>query len=89
MRVKKGYMGNDQLLLAYNMQIVVCDEYITTIDVKQYVADTDCFIPLMEKFKAQYKNILNIQLQMQDVDHLTIIILPIKRYGKIYEIFNV
>ena len=34
MRVKKDYMGNDQLLPAYNMQIAVCDEYIAAIDVK-------------------------------------------------------
>ena len=54
MRIKKDYMGNDQLLPAYNMQIAVCDEYIAAIDVKQYAADTDCFIPLMEKFKEQY-----------------------------------
>ena len=54
MRVKKDYMGNDQLLPAYNMQIAVCDEYIATVDVKQYVSDMDCFVPLMEKFKLQY-----------------------------------
>ena len=50
MRVKKDYMGNDQLLPAYNMQIAVCDEYIAAIDVKQYASDMDCFVPLMEKF---------------------------------------
>ena len=54
MRVKKDYMGNDQLLPAYNMQVAVCDEYIATVDVKQYASDMDCFIPLMEKFKLQY-----------------------------------
>lgn len=54
MRIKRDYMGNDQLLPAYNMQIAVCDEYIATLDVKQYAADTDCFIPLMEKFNKQY-----------------------------------
>ena len=54
MRVKKDYMGNDQLLPAYNMQIGVCDEYIAAIDVKQYASDTDCFVPLMEKFKQLY-----------------------------------
>ncbi len=54
MRIKKDYMGNDQLLPAYNMQITVCDEYITTVDVKQYASDMDCFIPLMEKFHHQY-----------------------------------
>ena len=54
MRVKKDYMGNDQLLPAYNMQIAVCDEYIAAIDVKQYASDMDCFVPLMEKFKQLY-----------------------------------
>lgn len=54
MRIKKDYMGNDQLLPAYNMQAVVCDEYIATLDVQQYASDMDCFIPLMEKFKEQY-----------------------------------
>lgn len=50
MRVKRDYMGNDQLLPAYNMQVAVCDEYIATVDVKQYASDMDCFVPLMEKF---------------------------------------
>lgn len=54
MRVKRDYMGNDQLLPAYNMQVAVCDEYIATVDVKQYASDTDCFVPLMEKFNEQY-----------------------------------
>jgi len=54
MRLKKDYMGNDQLLPAYNMQIAVCDEYIAAVDARQYASDMDCFIPLMEKFKATY-----------------------------------
>ena len=54
MRIKRDYMGNDQLLPAYNMQVAVCDEYIATVDVKQYATDVDCFEPLMEKFKKQY-----------------------------------
>ena len=54
MRMKTDYMGNDQLLPAYNMQIAVCDEYIAAIDVKQYASDMDCFVPLMEKFKQLY-----------------------------------
>jgi len=39
MRQKKDYMGNDQLLPSYNMQIAVCDEYIAAIDAKQYASD--------------------------------------------------
>ena len=54
MRVKRDYMGNDQLLPAYNFQTAVCDGYIAAIDVKQYASDMDCFIPLMEKFKNIY-----------------------------------
>ena len=54
MRVKKDYMGNDQLVPAYNVQTAICDEYIATIDVKQYASDTECFVPLMEKFNKTY-----------------------------------
>ncbi len=54
MRVKRDYMGNGQLLPAYNMQAVVCDEYIAAIDVKKYASDMDCFVPLMEKFNQLY-----------------------------------
>ena len=54
MRVKRDYMGNDQLLPAYNIQIAVADEYIAAVDVQQYRSDMDCFIPLMEKYKKQY-----------------------------------
>lgn len=54
MRLKRDYMGNDQLLPAYNVQTAICDEYIAVIDVKPYASDQDCFIPLMEKFKETY-----------------------------------
>ena len=54
MRMKQDYMGNDQLLPAYNVQIGVADEYIAVVDVMQYRSDMDCFIPLMEKFKELY-----------------------------------
>lgn len=54
MRIKRDYMGNDQLLPAYNMQIGICDEYIAVMDVKRYASDMDCFIPFMEKFRKQY-----------------------------------
>lgn len=50
MRMKKDYMGNDQLLPGYNIQFGACDEYIAVFDVKQYASDMDCFKPLMEKF---------------------------------------
>lgn len=54
MRVKCDYMGNDQLLPAYNMQAAICDEYIAVIDAKSYASDMECFVPLMEKFKETY-----------------------------------
>ncbi len=54
MRIKRDYMGNDQLLPAYNLQFGICDEYIAVADVNQYASDTDCFIPLMYKFKGFY-----------------------------------
>lgn len=54
MRIKTDYMGNDQLLPAYNMQMAICDEYIAAVDVKQFASDVDCFVPLMEKFKELY-----------------------------------
>lgn len=54
MRIKKDYMGNDQLLPAYNVQVGVADEYIAVLDVNQYRSDMDCFIPLMEEFKSKY-----------------------------------
>ena len=54
MRVKTDYMGNDQLLPAYNVQIAVADEYIAMADVNHYRSDMDCFIPLMEHFHDVY-----------------------------------
>lgn len=54
MRLKRDYMGNDQLLPAYNVQAAICDEYIAVIDVKPYASDQDCFVPLMEKFNETY-----------------------------------
>ena len=54
MRLKRDYMGNDQLLPAYNVQAAICDEYIAVIDVKPYASDQDCFVPLMEKFRDTY-----------------------------------
>ena len=54
MRLKRDYMGNDQLLPAYNLQAAVCDEYIAVVDVKPYASDMECFVPLMEKFHKIY-----------------------------------
>ena len=39
MRIKTDYMGNDQLLPAYNVQVGVADEYIAVVDVNQYRSD--------------------------------------------------
>lgn len=54
MRIKKDYMGNDQLLPAYNVQFGIADEYIAVLDVNHYRADVDCFIPLIDKFHKVY-----------------------------------
>ena len=54
MRIKTDYMGNDQLLPAYNVQIGVADEYIAVADVNQYRSDMDCFVPLLEEFNQIY-----------------------------------
>jgi len=54
MRFKRDYMGNDQLLPAYNLQVAVCDEYIAVVDVNPYASDQECFVPLMEKFNRIY-----------------------------------
>ena len=54
MRMKRDYMGNDQLLPGYNLQIGVCDEYVSVFDLKRYASDMDCFKPLMEKFNNIY-----------------------------------
>ena len=54
MRIKTDYMGNDQLLPAYNVQIGVADEYIAVADVNHYRSDMDCFVPLMERFRGIY-----------------------------------
>ena len=54
MRLKRDYMGNDQLLPAYNLQAAVCEEYIAVVDVKPYASDMECFVPLMKKFNQLY-----------------------------------
>ena len=54
MRIKTDYMGNDQMLPAYNVQVGVADEYIAVVDVNQYRSDMDCFVPLMNKFYTTY-----------------------------------
>lgn len=54
MRIKTDYMGNDQLLPAYNIQIGVADEYIAVVDVNHYRSDMDCFVLLIEHFKKTY-----------------------------------
>ena len=41
MRIKRDYMGNDQLLPAYNVQLGICDEYIAVMDMKQYASDME------------------------------------------------
>ncbi len=54
MRVKRDYMGNDQLLPAYNAQLVIGDEFIVHYGIFAFASDMDCFQPLMEGFKKRY-----------------------------------
>ena len=55
-RMKNDYMGNDQLLPGYNLQMVVCDEFIAHYDVFPFASDMDCFQPLMEGFFKRYEH---------------------------------
>lgn len=41
MRIKTDYIGNDQLLPAYNLQAAIYDEHIAVVDVKQYASDME------------------------------------------------
>jgi transposase len=54
MRFKKDHMKNDQLLPGYNLQMVVCDEFIAHYGVFAYASDMDCFQPLMDGFFKRY-----------------------------------
>ena len=54
MRFKKDHKRNDQLLPGYNLQTVVCDEFIAHYGVFAYASDMDCFQPLMEGFYKRY-----------------------------------
>ena len=54
MRFKKDHMRNDQLLPGYNLQMVICDEFIAHYGVYAFASDMDCFQPLMEGFYKRY-----------------------------------
>ena len=54
MRFKKDHMKNDQLLPGYNLQMVICDEFIAHYGVYAFASDMDCFQPLMEGFFKRY-----------------------------------
>ena len=53
-RMKKDYIGNDQLLPGFNVQLGICDEYIAVFNVLQYASDMDCFVPLMNTYRKLY-----------------------------------
>ena len=54
MRFKKDHMKNDQLLPGYNLQMVVCDEFIAHYGVFAYASDMDCFQSLIDGFFTRY-----------------------------------
>lgn len=53
-RMKNDVMKNGQLLPAYNIQTVICDEYIAEYGVYRFASDSDCFCPLMDRFHQRY-----------------------------------
>ena len=87
MRIKTDYMGNAQLLPAYNVQIGVADEYIAVVEVNQYRSDMDCFVSLMEKFKDIYGfyeiSSYRFRLWLLQQLHFS------EQNGKVYEVPNV
>ena len=90
MRLKKDYMGNDQLLPAYNLQMAVCDEYIAIVDVKPYASDMECFVPLMEVLYETYGHYPKYPVADAEGMVLTIIIFIAKSMGwEIYKIHHV
>ena len=54
MRFKKDHMKNDQLLPGYNLQLVICDEFVAHYGVFAFASDMDCFQPLMDGFNKRY-----------------------------------
>ena len=88
MRIKRDYMGNDQLLPAYNMQAAICDEYIAVIDAKPYASDMECFVPLMEKFKATYGHYPKYPVADAGYGSYNNY-LYCEEHGKVYEIYHV
>ena len=45
---------NSEVLNLLGIKIEKRDEYIAVIDAKKYASDTECFVPLMEKFNDTY-----------------------------------
>ena len=90
MRIKTDYMGNDQLLPAYNVQVGIADEYIAVVDVNQYRSDMDCFIPLMNKFYTTYGFLSEVPSSRCWIWFLQQLHLLWAAWnGKIYEIYHV
>ena len=55
MHLKEDYYGGTNLFhAAYNIQLMVSDEYISHVGVYQTPGDTRTFIPLMEDYKKAY-----------------------------------
>lgn len=38
----------------FKKTMLIYDEYIAAVDVKQYASDMECSVPLMEKFHKAY-----------------------------------
>lgn len=72
-RMKRDYMGNDQLLSGYNIQFGVCDEYIAVCDISNMHRIWIALFRLWKSTKRYTAFIQNILLQMQDMVHSIII----------------
>lgn len=54
MRLNRDHMGNDTLVPAYNVQLMVADGYIVHSDVFQFASDMDTFQPMLEGFRERF-----------------------------------
>ncbi len=54
MRMKEDHMKNGQLKPAYNMQIVIENQFITNLGIYRRAGDTATLIPFLKDFRETY-----------------------------------
>lgn len=88
MRVKKDYIGNEQLIPAYNMQVAVYDEYVAAVTTEQFASDMGmgCFVPLMVKLLQKTFPIFCSRRRMWFLKQLFLLLGTWSR--KVYETIN-